>query len=116
MNQRYVHGHHIKHWLHGGPTSLNNLVLLCAWHHRLLHETGFSATLRADGELEVRTSAGALLPQHPALAPDRAIVEWAFGAEQWHGDTDEPEVDEWTTLPSWDGEEMELDSIVGTLV
>jgi hypothetical protein len=116
MNQRYIHGHHIKHWLHGGPTSLDNLVLLCAWHHRLLHEAGFSATLSADGELEVRTPAGALLPAHPALATDRPIVEWRAGADEWHGDRDDPEVDEWTTMPSWDGERMDLDWVVGTLV
>ena len=115
MNQRYVHGHHIKHWLHGGPTSLDNLVLLCAWHHRVLHESGFSAVLLADGELEVRTPAGALLPTHPALAADRPIVEWGAGAEQWRGDPDEPDVDEWTTMPSWDGERMDLDWVVGTL-
>jgi hypothetical protein len=116
MNQRYVHGHHVKHWLHGGATSLDNLVLLCAWHHRLLHEAGFSATLRKDGELEVRTPAGALLPAHPALATDRPIVEWGAGTEEWHGDRDEPEVDEWTTMPSWDGERMDLDWVVGALV
>ena len=115
MNQRYVHGHHIKHWLHGGPTSLGNLVLLCAWHHRLLHEAGFSAAMRADGELEVRTPAGALLPTHPALVAERAVVDWGAGTEQWHGDPDEPDIDEWTTLPSWDGEKMDLDWIVGTL-
>ncbi len=104
MNQRYVHGHHIKHWLHGGATSLDNIVLLCAWHHRLLHEAGFSAALRSDGELEVRTPTGALLPPHPALAADRPIVEWGTGT-----------VDEWTTMPSWDGERMDLDWVVGTL-
>jgi hypothetical protein len=116
MNQRYVHGHHIKHWLHGGPTSLDNLVLLCAWHHRLLHEAGFSASLRPDGELEVRTPAGALLPPHPVLAADRPVVEWTAGTDEWHGDPDEPGVDEWTTMPSWDGEKMDLDWIVGTLM
>ncbi len=116
MNQRYVHGHHIKHWLHGGPTSLDNLVLLCAWHHRLLHEAGFSAALRAGGELEVRTPAGALIPAHPALTTDRPIVEWGPGAGEWHGDADDPDVDEWTTLPSWDGEKMDLDAVVGALV
>jgi hypothetical protein len=116
MNQRYVHGHHIKHWLHGGGTSLDNLVLLCAWHHRLVHEAGFSADLSSDGELEVRTPAGALLPAHPALATDRPIVQWGAGAEEWHGDPDEPEVDEGTTMPSWDGERMDLDWVVGTLM
>ncbi len=33
-NKRFVHGHHIEHWLHGGRTSLDNLVMLCSFHHR----------------------------------------------------------------------------------
>ena len=35
---RYVDAHHIKHWAHGGATKLDNLVLLCRHHHRLVHE------------------------------------------------------------------------------
>ncbi len=31
-------GHHIVHWADGGATRLDNLVLLCRHHHRLLHE------------------------------------------------------------------------------
>src|SRR5262249_22210393 len=26
-------GHHIRHWAHGGPTTLSNLALLCRRHH-----------------------------------------------------------------------------------
>ena len=31
------HAHHIQHWIDGGPTSLDNLILLCGHHHRLIH-------------------------------------------------------------------------------
>jgi hypothetical protein len=34
----WCEGHHIWHWEHGGPTSLDNLQLLCRHHHRALHE------------------------------------------------------------------------------
>ena len=37
-NTRFVDGHHIRHWADGGATRLDNLVLLCRHHHRLLHE------------------------------------------------------------------------------
>lgn len=30
--------HHIQHWADGGPTNLDNLLLLCAHHHTLIHE------------------------------------------------------------------------------
>lgn len=39
---RWVDGHHIQHWCEGGETSLDNLVLLCRYHHRLLHQGLFS--------------------------------------------------------------------------
>ena len=34
---RRCQGHHIVHWSKGGPTELPNLVLLCGYHHRLIH-------------------------------------------------------------------------------
>ena len=34
-------GHHVVHWADGGPTDLDNLVLVCKRHHRLLHEGGW---------------------------------------------------------------------------
>jgi len=30
--------HHVIHWLHGGKTKLENLCLLCAHHHTLVHD------------------------------------------------------------------------------
>ena len=33
----WCQAHHIKHWTNGGPTSLDNLVLLCWAHHRARH-------------------------------------------------------------------------------
>jgi hypothetical protein len=31
--------HHVRHWSAGGPTALNNLVLLCHKHHWIIHHT-----------------------------------------------------------------------------
>jgi Domain of unknown function (DUF222)/HNH endonuclease len=58
-NTRFVDGHHIRHWGDGGATRLDNLVLLCRHHHRLLHEGGYYVVrdgprfifCRGDGEL-----------------------------------------------------------------
>jgi len=41
QNSRFVDAHHIQHWSAGGETSLDNLLLLCGKHHRLVHEGGF---------------------------------------------------------------------------
>ncbi|HEX9761679.1 MAG TPA: DUF222 domain-containing protein [Acidimicrobiia bacterium] len=35
---RYCDAHHVIHWLHGGPTCLENLCLLCARHHTMVHD------------------------------------------------------------------------------
>jgi hypothetical protein len=37
----WADAHHCHHWLHGGKTSLDNLVLLCRVHHRAVHEGGW---------------------------------------------------------------------------
>jgi hypothetical protein len=39
---RFVDAHHIEHWSNGGETNLDNLMLLCSQHHKLVHEGGFS--------------------------------------------------------------------------
>jgi hypothetical protein len=36
--QQWCDAHHIIHWARGGPTSLQNLILLCRPHHRLAHD------------------------------------------------------------------------------
>jgi len=45
---KHLHIHHIRHWSNGGPSDLDNLILLCARHHRLVHEHGWSITGSAD--------------------------------------------------------------------
>jgi len=56
--QYYIDGHHIKHWSKGGKTSLDNLVLLCRHHHRLVHEGGFSCSKNPEGKVEFRNLDG----------------------------------------------------------
>ena len=42
----YLDGHHLQHWIDGGETTADNMTLLCRYHHRLLHEGGFSVCAR----------------------------------------------------------------------
>lgn len=37
-NTRWLQVHHIISWAEGGPTDLDNLILLCGSHHRFFHE------------------------------------------------------------------------------
>jgi hypothetical protein len=41
--------HHLRHWLHGGPTDLANLLLLCRGHHHAVHEGGWRLHGHPDG-------------------------------------------------------------------
>jgi Domain of unknown function (DUF222)/HNH endonuclease len=43
--------HHIVHWVQGGRTDLNNLVLLCHRHHWMVHEVGFRLVRVDDGSV-----------------------------------------------------------------
>jgi hypothetical protein len=41
--------HHIAHSAFDGPTRLDNLICVCTFHHRLLHEGGWRVSLLKDG-------------------------------------------------------------------
>ena len=45
----WCEAHHGLHWLYGGPTDLENLVLLCRAHHRAVHEGGWRLVRDPDG-------------------------------------------------------------------
>ena len=42
------HAHHIVHWADLGPTKLDNLVLLCGHHHRVIHHTPWQVRINPD--------------------------------------------------------------------
>ena len=45
----WTEAHHIVHWVEGGPTALDNLVLLCRAHHRRVHDEGWHLKKDPDG-------------------------------------------------------------------
>ena len=47
------HAHHIEHWVEGGPTSVDNLILLCGHHHRLVHSGPWQIQVQAPGRFEL---------------------------------------------------------------
>jgi hypothetical protein len=57
--------HHIKSWARGGPGNLPNLLLLCYFHHRLVHE-GRWQVIKAGRELKF-------------VAPERVVMRRARG-------------------------------------
>src|SRR4029453_5894348 len=47
----WCEAHHLVHWLHGGPTNLENLALLCRAHHRAVHEGRWRLVRDPNGRL-----------------------------------------------------------------
>ena len=63
---RRCDAHHVEHWIDGGATSLDNLVLLCRRHHRAVHEGGFELIRHADGQVTFLRPNGTILEAAPA--------------------------------------------------
>jgi hypothetical protein len=95
--------HHIEHWIDGGATKRDNLVLLCRTHHRAVHEGGWGVAFEEEAgrlRLRFRRPDGSLLPEvpeSPAVPPDPAAA-LGRGSEA-RG----VKVDAWTAAPTSDG-------------
>jgi hypothetical protein len=73
-HDKWLDAHHVMHWADGGDTSMDNTLLLCSTHHRLLHEGGFTIQKNFAGEWYFRNGDGKALPQFPAPAPSLPIA------------------------------------------
>lgn len=67
---RLVHAHHQVHWPNG-PTQPDNLVTLCRFHHRKMHEGRWSLRGSPEGLLEfVKPTGEVLTSELPQLSPE----------------------------------------------
>lgn len=65
---RHLHVHHVQFWSEDGPTDLDNLALLCARHHRFVHDHDLTIEVRPDGDHRFRRlGAGDAIVRHPRL-------------------------------------------------
>ena len=62
--------HHVRHWVDGGPTDLDNLVELCDQHHRCVHEMGWKISGDANVELTFRSPTG----RRSASTPSPSVI------------------------------------------
>ena len=105
--QRHLEAHHVIHWLRGGLTDLDNLVLLCRRHHMAIHEEGFTVTWATSSTCtpgwEFQRPDGEPVPANPTLTPSPD----AFAGN----DPFDPEL----IRPGWRGEPFSLADSVGVL-
>jgi hypothetical protein len=101
--RRYLEAHHVRHWSHLGPTDLDNLVLVCRFHHMLVHEGGYRVSARSPGVWSFRSPDGHAIPSvHPAPAIAGHIEP---------SDARDPD----DLLPGWAGEPFHLWATVAAL-
>ena len=107
--RRYVDGHHVKHWVNGGETKLSNLVTLCRFHHRLVHEGQVVVQTLDDGAFRfVKPSGESFDSPAPAPTASRAIVVAHTAARL--------DITPATAVTRWSGEALDLDLAVASLM
>jgi hypothetical protein len=93
-NSRYLDGHHIIHWANGGETKPDNLVCLCRFHHRAVHEGGVRIDRLDDGALRfVKANGNVIDSTAPACRQPRGDMS--------HLPTG-------TAIAKWRGEKMDV--------
>lgn len=111
-HDRFLHGHHVQHWLHGGETSVDNLLLLCTHHHRLVHEGGWSIEPMADGQWSFIAPTGAVMPAEPIRAVTDDTLAWLQDWAAERGLALGPDAN----LPLWDGTRPDYSLAVACLL
>jgi hypothetical protein len=108
---RFVDAHHIRHWADGGETRLNNLVLLCRHHHRLVHEGGYGVQMQPSGEVEFTWPDGRRMP----FGPDRRFSGNVFELTRQNRQAGLDITPE-TAVSEWLGESMDVGIAVEELI
>jgi uncharacterized protein DUF222 len=106
---RFLHAHHVRKWLFGGLTDIDNLVLICGFHHRLIHDHDYRIRrrprrwefLRPDGSPIPTTAA-------PLTGNTESIIEMHARARL--------RIDRNTLTPDWDGDRLDPEPILDALL
>ena len=102
--------HHVRHRAHFGGNEMTNLVELCWFHHRLVHEGGWNVRLEAGGEVLAIRPNGNVLPR-----PRRRDPDCRHGVERQNRARGRS-IDPTTCIPRWYGDRLDLAEIVSGLL
>jgi hypothetical protein len=109
---RFLHAHHVEHWLHGGETSVQNCVLVCSFHHHLVHEGGWTITISADGAFLFHSPAGNPLAAVPPQEHVGNILTWP---REW-AEANDLHIGPDPNYPQGDGKSPDYDLAVSGLL
>lgn len=106
---RHLHAHHVVHWLRAGRTDLDNLVLLCGFHHTLVHERGFGIRWSGEAWESLRPDGTPVPTAGEALVGNvESLIEMQTRAEL--------RIDPRGLTPSWGGERLDRDAVLQLLL
>ena len=104
---RHTQAHHAIPWSEGGETKLDNLILLCRFHHRAVHEGGWRVEMGQAGAARFRDPHGRVVPAVPPVHEDVKAPRTAdAGLRNWHR---QEGIDPWTATSLWQGDPLDLD-------
>jgi hypothetical protein len=107
--RRYVDGYHVRHWADGGETKLSNLVTLCRFHHRLVHEGQVVVQVLDDGAFRfIRPTGESFESPIPPASDSGAIIVGHESAG--------PQITPMTAVTRWMGESLDVDVAVDWLM
>jgi hypothetical protein len=106
----FTHIHHVRHRAHFGGNEMSNLVELCWFHHRLVHEGGWNVRIDSNSDVLAIRPNGNVLPR--PKPPNPSTGTEIRRANQRRGIV----IDPTTTIPRWYGDPLRLDDIVSSLV
>jgi hypothetical protein len=106
--QTFVDVHHVQFRSRGGSADPDNLIELCWFHHRLVHEGGWTLRLDDRGNVVVTNPAGNVIP---AL---RSTTGTSTGILD-RNDRAGIDVNADTIRPHWYGDRLDLDHITTAL-
>jgi hypothetical protein len=106
---RHLHAHHVRHWLYGGRTDVDNLILVCSYHHGVIHDHAYRIR-RLPGRWEFLRPDGAPIPAVAAALSGNteSLIEMHTRARL--------RIDRSTLTPDWDGERLDPDPILDALL
>ena len=110
----YIDAHHLRHWANGGETKLYNLVTLCRFHHRALHQGEFTISPGDDSDDFIFRDVfgNEILPSpRPQFPHQDAPGSVTLCVEEFCKD-----VSAETCLTNWRGEDMDYGIAVGALL
>jgi hypothetical protein len=105
----FIDAHHVRHWSRGGPTIPTNVLELCWFHHRLVHEGGWTVRFLEDDEVIAITPGGNVIS---SKVEPPAKVGSTLAA---HNRASGVAVDEQAITPSWWHDPLHLGDVVGGL-